>query len=185
MADKRPATPSSSDMMRSAMEPFEAMQSEMGRIQGEMAKMMEAFWGGAGLRGLPAMAQPSAMRAAHPFAASGFGPMMGLPATDVAETDEAFVITAELPGMDRDNIEISATDTMLTLAGEKQEESADKRANYYMSERRYGRFQRAFPIPANVARDKIDARFENGVLTITLPKSAAAQRASAKVEIKG
>ncbi len=185
MADKRNTTPTSaSDMMRSAFEPFQVMQSEMARFQNEMTRMVESFWAGAGRPGLLPGASMPAMRPAQPFAAAAIGPAMGLPASDVSETDEAYLITAELPGMDVGDVQITVADNMLTLSGEKQEETTDARASFYMSERRYGRFQRAFPLPANVDHDKIAAGFKNGVLTVTLPKTADAKRAAKTIEVK-
>lgn len=186
MSDKRPApsAANASELMRTAFEPFQNMQSEMARMQSEMAKMFESFWSSAGSRaGFPHGGQMPAMRPAHPLAVNTFGPMMGLPAADVSETDAAFVITAELPGMAKDDVELSISDALLTIAGEKREATEDKRANFYMSERRFGRFQRTFPLPGDVDRDKITADFDKGVLTVTLPKTNATARQSQKVEI--
>ena len=73
---------------------------------------------------------------------------------------------------------------MVTLKGEKRQEKEDKTENYYISERSYGAFQRSFYIPDGVDRDKIAAQFSKGVLTLTLPKSAEAQKASKKIEVK-
>ncbi len=173
-------------MMRQAFEPFQSMQSEMTRMQEEMTRMMESFWNATGARASVAPgANVPAMRPAHPMAASAFGPMFGLPAADVAETETAYVISTELPGIDRGDVELSVSDAMITIAGEKKETSQDKRASFYMSERRFGRFQRSFPLPADIDREKIEAGFEKGVLTITLPKTETATRAAQKIDIKG
>jgi HSP20 family protein len=106
------------------------------------------------------------------------------PAVDVAETDKAYEVTAELPGMDESNIEVKLADDVLTIKGEKKEEKEEKNKDYYVSERRFGSFQRSFTVPAGVDAGKIEANFKNGVLTITLPKSAQAQKSEKKIEIK-
>ena len=107
-----------------------------------------------------------------------------LPAVDVAETDKAYEITAELPGLDEKNVEVKVAGGVLTIKGEKQEEKEEKKKDYYLSERSYGSFQRSFQVPDGVDADKIEANFKNGVLTVTLPKSAEAQKAEKKIEVK-
>ena len=89
------------------------------------------------------------------------------PAVDVAETDKAYEVTAELPGMDESNIEVKFADDILTIKGEKKEEKEEKKKDYYVSERRFGSFQRSFTVPAGVDTDKIEANFKNGVLTVS------------------
>jgi HSP20 family protein len=108
----------------------------------------------------------------------------GAPAVDVIETDKAYEITAELPGMDEKNVEVKFADGVLTIKGEKQEEKEEKKKDYYLSERSFGSFQRAFQVPDGVDADKIDASFKKGVLTVTLPKSAEAQKAEKKIAVK-
>lgn len=106
------------------------------------------------------------------------------PAVDVAEKEKAYEITAELPGLDEKNVEVKVANGMLTIKGEKKEEKEEKKKDYYLSERRYGSFERRFQIPDGVEADKIEAVFKKGVLTVTLPKSAAAQAAETKIAIK-
>ncbi len=106
------------------------------------------------------------------------------PAVDVAETDKAYEITAELPGLDEKNVEVKVAGGVITIKGEKQEEKEEKKKDYYLSERSYGSFQRSFQVPDGVDADKIEANFKNGVLTLTLPKSADAQKAEKKIEVK-
>jgi HSP20 family protein len=105
------------------------------------------------------------------------------PAVDVAETDKAYEVTAELPGMNETNIEIKLADDVLTIKGEKKEDKEEKNKDYYVSERRFGSFQRSFTVPAGVDSSKIEANFKNGVLTVTLPKSVQAQKSEKKIEI--
>ena len=106
------------------------------------------------------------------------------PAVDIAEKDKEYEITAELPGMDEKNIDVKFADGILTIKGEKTEEKEEKKKGYYLSERRFGSFQRSFQVPAGVDADKIDASFKNGVLTVILPKSAQAQKSEKKIAIK-
>ncbi len=107
-----------------------------------------------------------------------------IPAVDVVETDKAYEITAELPGMSDKNVEVKLADGVLTIKGEKQEEKEEKKKDYYLHERNFGAFQRAFQVPDGVDADKIEASFKNGVLTVTLPKSAEAQKTAKKIDVK-
>lgn len=106
------------------------------------------------------------------------------PAVDITETDKAYEVTAELPGIDEKNVAVKFADGVLTIKGEKKEESEEKKKDYYLSERSYGAFQRSFQVPAGIDADKIEAAFKKGVLTITLPKTAQAQQAEKKITIK-
>jgi len=106
------------------------------------------------------------------------------PAVDVAETDKGYEVTAELPGMDEKNIEVKFSDGVLTIKGEKQEEKEEKKKDYYVSERSYGSFQRSFRVPEGVDAEKIEANFKKGVLTVSLPKTAEAQKAEKKITVK-
>jgi len=106
------------------------------------------------------------------------------PAVDIAEREKEYEITAELPGMDEKNIDLKYSNSMLTIKGEKTEEKEEKKKDYYLSERRFGSFQRSFQLPDGVAADKIEASFKNGVLTVILPKSAEAQKEEKKIAIK-
>jgi HSP20 family protein len=106
------------------------------------------------------------------------------PAMDLAETDGEYEITAELPGLDEKNIDIKLSNGTLTIKGEKSEEKEEKDKEYYLSERRYGSFQRSFQIPEGVDADKIAASFAKGVLTVKLPKTAEAKKGAKKIEVK-
>jgi HSP20 family protein len=106
------------------------------------------------------------------------------PAMDLVEKDDAYEITAELPGLDEKNVEIKLSNHTLTIKGEKNEVKEDKQKDYYHSERRYGSFQRSFQLPEGVDADKIDAHFAKGVLTVKLPKTAEAKKAEKKIAVK-
>ncbi|HVI89279.1 MAG TPA: Hsp20/alpha crystallin family protein [Dongiaceae bacterium] len=109
---------------------------------------------------------------------------MPTPAVDVSEDDKAYKITAELPGLNVDDVTVSISGDMLTLRGEKRQEHEEKQANQHISERLFGSFERSFSLPPNVDRAAINAAFNNGILTLTLPKSAAAQSQVRKIEVK-
>jgi HSP20 family protein len=106
------------------------------------------------------------------------------PRVDVSETDKEIKVSAELPGLDENDIEVSLARNLLTISGEKQEEAEDKGKNFYRMERSYGSFRRTIPLMVEVEADKIKAKFQKGVLTVTLPKTAEAQRQTRRIPIK-
>ncbi|MDZ5436376.1 Hsp20/alpha crystallin family protein [Pseudomonas fluorescens] len=108
----------------------------------------------------------------------------GLPAVDITEKDKSFEITAELPGMDQKNIELKLSNGNLIIKGEKKEDKEEKSKGYYLSERHYGSFERAFSLPKGVDAEKIEASFSKGVLSISLPKKPEAMKADKVVPIK-
>jgi len=106
------------------------------------------------------------------------------PIVDVAERENEYEITAELPGMEEKDIELTVSDDVLKIKGERKEEKEEKNKDYHISERRYGSYQRSFRLPEGVDDSKIEAKFKNGLLTVTLPKTAEAQKKSKKIEVK-
>lgn len=153
-------------MLARATDPF-------GALRGEMDQLFDRFTAGFGL--------PMFRRA------SGSGWMSeggGIPAADITETGNAYKISVELPGLTEKDVELTIANDALMLKGEKRDEREEKDANRYVSERSYGSFQRTFPLPREVDREKLAASFANGVLTITLPKSAEARKQERKIEIK-
>lgn len=120
----------------------------------------------------------------EPFAPLGrfFGATA--PAVDFVEKEKAFELSAELPGLDEGDIDVTLSNDMLTIKGEKKEEREEKEEGRYLSERRYGSFERAFRLPDGVDRDKIDAQFDKGILTLILPKTREAQKRSRKIAVK-
>ena len=92
------------------------------------------------------------------------------PAVDLYEKDDHFVIKAELPGVDKNDIKVDLKDRVLTLSGERAYDNEVKEENYYRKERSYGKFQRVFTLPADVDSDKITAEFKEGVLRVEVPK---------------
>ncbi len=107
-----------------------------------------------------------------------------VPAVDFTDTEKAYEVTAELPGIDEKNVEVKVANGVLTIKGEKQEEKEEKKKDYYLRERNFGSFERAFQVPEGVDTDKIEASFKKGVLTVILPKKPEAQKTAKKIEVK-
>ncbi len=98
-----------------------------------------------------------------------------LPAVDILETDGAFVVTADLPGLNKDDIDVSIEDNVLTVSGERKFEKNEDEGTFRRVERSYGTFRRSFALPRGVDPSKVEAKFEDGVLTLNLPKSELAK----------
>lgn len=110
---------------------------------------------------------------------TGLAPM----AVDVAEDDKLYTITAELPGVPEQNVEVTVDDGLLVIRGEKREQKEEKGKNRYLSERSYGAFQRMFSLPRGTDPAGVKASFHNGVLSVTVPKTAQTHDVR-KVEVK-
>lgn len=106
----------------------------------------------------------------RPLSQDGF---TTLPAMDLMETDDDVIVKAVLPGLKAEDVQISVTGDIFTLRGEVKQEEERKDAKYLIREQRYGTFERSVRLPSNVVTDKAKAEFENGILTVTLPKSEA------------
>ena len=102
-------------------------------------------------------------------------PLIWNPSVDISETENEVVMVAELPGMERKDIKINLQDNVLTLEGEKKQESEEKGKSYHRLERAYGKFQRSFVLPTAVKSDAIKAKLKDGVLTVTLSKAEEAK----------
>ena len=103
-----------------------------------------------------------------------------VPAVDIDETDKEVVITAEMPGLDEKDFQISVSGDMLTIKGEKKFEHEEKNGNGYHRERSYGAFSRSLRLPFDVKDEKIDATYQKGVLTIHVPNRLTPKRQFAK-----
>ena len=106
-----------------------------------------------------------------------------LPAIDVKEDEKEVVLTAEFPGMNKEDLDCSVENGVLTLKGEKKEEKTTEKGNYHRVERRYGSFERRIMLPDYVDTKKIDASYKDGVLTLRMPKTEATKAKS--IPIKG
>lgn len=134
----------------------------------EMNRLFEDVFRGFG-SGLPSLS-----------GASAFGG--GWPSVEITDGEKEIKVTAEVPGLEEKDIEVLLDDGVLTLKGEKRSETEDKDRQF--SERFYGRFERRIPLGTEVKEDMVDARFRNGVLTVTLPKSEKAQSQVRRITIK-
>jgi len=108
-----------------------------------------------------------------------------MPSIDVHESEQAYTVSAELPGIDQKDIQLDLRDNALTIRGEKRSERNEEDAGLRYSERSFGRFERTIPLPSEVDADRVEATCENGVLKITLPKNAKASDMTRRIEIKG
>ena len=180
---KQPAkTASKAEATSAQAAPPASTESAGDRIMGlrrEMDRLFDDFLGG-----FPASPFAKPGSGLEPFAPLGrfFGATA--PAVDLVEKEKAFELSAELPGMGEEDIDVTLSNDMLTIKGEKKEEHEEKEEGRYLSERRYGSFERAFRLPDGVDCDKIDAQFDKGILTFTLPKTKEAQKRSRKIAVK-
>ncbi len=119
-----------------------------------------------------------------PFPAFRFESSFGVPspAVDITEDDTSFKLSAELPGMTEKNIDVSLSGNTLTIKGEKHQEKEEKKQDYCLTERSFGEFRRSFTLPDSVDGGKIAASFANGVLTVTVPKTA--KTTPTKIEVR-
>ena len=91
------------------------------------------------------------------------------PSVDLVEKDNKYVLTVELPGLDKDDISISVENGFVTVSGKREEKSEKEEGEYYVKEMRYGSFRRSFRLPKSVLDDKVDATYKNGLLTVVIP----------------
>ena len=110
-----------------------------------------------------------------------------MPSIDVSETDKEVEVKADLPGMDEKDIEVSLSNGILTIKGERKAEKEDKdeKKNFHRVERSYGLYRRSIALPAEIDEDKVKASFDKGVLSVTMPKTAQAKSKVKKIAIKG
>lgn len=106
-----------------------------------------------------------------------------LPRVDIAEAKKEYTITVEVPGVDEKDIDLTITEGTLTIRGEKHYEKEDHDRQYHRVERSYGHFQRVISLPADANEDAIEAKFKNGILTLTIPKTSQAKPEGRKIPI--
>lgn len=138
----------------------------MVELQREMNRAFDSFW----------------RRFETPFGGLTWSDSMAK--TDVVETDAAVEVTIELPGMAEGDLDISLSNDALTIKGEKKMEKQEEKRGYYVSERSYGSVMRTIPLPSGIDRDKAEANFKNGVLTVTLPRTPEAKAEIKRVTVK-
>ncbi len=106
-----------------------------------------------------------------------------VPSMDVVENDNEYLLSLELPGLDKSDVKITYSDGQIAIEGERKFEDEKKEANYHRVERRYGKFRRVFQLPDDIKTDKIDASFNNGVLSVSLPKLETVKPKQIEVKI--
>ena len=121
-----------------------------------------------------------------PFGAWPFGRRedVATPAVDMYETEGEVMVKASLPGLKPEEVDITITGNALEIRGETKEETEEKRGDYYYKERSYGTFQRSLTLPVDIKADEAEATFENGVLTLKLPKAEQAKAKQIKIQAK-
>ena len=140
-------------------------ESPFRSLQREMNRMFDNFW-------------------LEPFGTFEEWPGAFVPTVDVTEEDKEIRISAELPGMDEKDIDVTVRNNMVTIQGEKKQEEEKKEKGFYRRESSYGTFRRVIDLPAEVDESKAEAEFKKGILRIKLPKTADAQTKAKKIKIK-
>ncbi len=151
--------------------PMAELLPRFSQLRQELDRLMDSFFGG----GISRMLRGEL--AGTDF--SGFW----MPAIDIYEQDDAYIVKAELPGVKKENVNITIHENVLTIRGERSEERTDKKAQYFRKERNVGSFMRSFTLPSSVKTDKIEAVYSDGVLTITLPKAEEAKPKAIPVKV--
>ncbi len=137
---------------------------ELGSFRGEMDRLWDKFFGERPLiRGFEGEWSPS---------------------VDISETEDKILVKAELPGLDAKDVNVSISGDLLTVKGEKRREEEEKDEHHHYVERYVGTFQRSFRLPVSIQTDKIEAKFDKGVLKITLPKVEEAKKREIEVKVK-
>jgi HSP20 family protein len=155
----RRASEQATEFWRSSLTPMSEMQSEFGR-------WLEQIW---------RAATPPRLAGASPLAM--LAPLVGHPAAALRETAQGFALDIELPGLTADDVDLSLRGDALVVSGEKADGVDGQEGAYRFSERRFGRFERSFPLPAGADRSKIDASFQDGLLRIAIPVSPETETA--------
>ena len=141
-----------------------AATSPFNWLRGEIDRLFEDVWPPRGM---------------YSFA-SGLAPV---PALELTRDDGAYRLSAELPGMNESDVQVSVDEGVLVLKGEKRDESKRKKDGHMVSERRYGSFERHVSLPKDNVADKISAEFKNGVLTISVPRDGKSSAKARKIPI--
>jgi HSP20 family protein len=129
---------------------------ELDSLQGDMNRLFDRFFEGG-------------------RTANGSTARRWIPAMDLVETEDHLVLRGDLPGMTEDDVDIEIKDNVLTVSGERKSESEDKREGYHRVERSFGSFSRSLTLPQGIDPERVDAKFENGVLEVQIPKPAEAK----------
>ena len=148
--------------------PFDMFLRGKSNLHREVDRLFEDLWNNGGGSSLLA-----------PWSETALSPLV-----DETEDEKAYHVEVELPGMDQEDVDVSYSDGLLTISGEKKEEKEEKKKDYYRKERSFGAFRRILPIPGAVDESKIQASFKKGVLSVELPKTKEAQKKVKKISVK-
>ena len=147
----------------------------MARLHEDMDRLFESFFHG---RGTPSLSGPGAS-GERGLLSSGFL----RPSVDISEGKKGYTIRVEIPGVEKENVKLSIEDDTLLIRGEKRQEKEDSDGGYHCVERSYGSFQRMISLPADADQEKLDAKFRNGILTVTLPRLPGFKTQSREIAI--
>ena len=146
---------------REQSQPLQSLQNDINRA-------FDSFWRGFDL----------------PWPSTSSACSMSMPSVDVSESDKEIEVTAELPGIDEKDIDISLAEGVLTIRGEKKSEVEKKEKDYYLQERTFGSIERVVPLPDTIDLDSANATFKNGVLTVKLAKKLEAAAATKRITVR-
>lgn len=148
---------------RGEVAPFRSLREEIDRVFDDFFRGWPRPWSGG---------WPSALES------------VTAPTIDLKETEKEFVVSAEVPGVTKDQLNISIAEDSVTLQGERKAEKEKKEENYHYKESSYGSFQRVIPLPAAVVADKAKAKLKDGVLTLILPKAEPSPKKQIKIKVE-
>jgi len=154
-------------MAKGEVAPRRAGFGSLTSLQGEIDRLFEDFMGGWG-----------------PWLDTDNAEGFAMPKLDVAESDKAVHVSAELPGISEKDMSIEIADGVLTITGTHEEKSDEKDKQYHRVERSRRTYRRSLSLPPGIDEDNVDAKLKNGVLEVTLPKTAEAEAKSRKIEVK-
>jgi HSP20 family protein len=163
---------------RGSLAPSEDFWQPLARLRSDMEKVFEDFFS--------SMPFPFGGRRGETEPTRTFERLLGpaAPAIDLVEKENTYEVIAELPGLDEKDVDLTLSDDVLTIKGEKKEEREEKRKGYHFAERHFGSFRRSLRLPEDVDQQKIEAVFKKGLLTITLPKNPSLAKQEKKISIK-
>lgn len=164
-----------------ASNPFDLMR----RMSEDMDRLFEQFGFGRSGLGL-APSAGSLLGSGLGDRSSGFGgaESLWMPQVEVAQRGDRFLVRADLPGVDKNDVHVEVENDVLTISGERRTEQQDERNGIFRSERSYGSFYRAIPLPDGVNADQCDARFNDGVLEVSLPLPKQEERSTKRIQIR-
>jgi HSP20 family protein len=162
-AARRDAIMTGAELWTRSFEPFHAFQASMMR-------WFDEVW----------RETTSGLHTAHPGRSFSMAPLLGLPPADVKQTDTAYILSMEVPGLSDGDVNVSIDGEILTVRGHKSQERDEATAAYRLSERRFGRFERNFTLPRDAVPGRFESQIRNGVLKIALPRAREAAPASAE-----